>query len=129
MKLWTFIVTKSTVIANGLSYKELINISCSDAKYSIVPLYCTATAHQNNHLLMWKWLAALNSLNKIIQQSGFKTDFIQITVNTHVTICLQVAEVICWNKLHWWQRNTQGQIMKLWTVYTVLLCSIQKSIQ
>jgi len=76
-------VTKSTIIANGLSYKVLINISCSDAKYSIVPLYCIATAHQNNHLLMWKWLAALNSLNKIIQQCGFKTDFIQIMVNRH----------------------------------------------
>jgi len=40
-------VTKSTVIANGISYKVLINISCSDAKYSIVPLYCIATVLQN----------------------------------------------------------------------------------
>jgi hypothetical protein len=32
---------------------------------------------------MWKWLGALNNLNKIIQQCGFKTYFIQITVKRH----------------------------------------------
>jgi len=43
-------VTKSSATANGLSYKVLITISYSDAKYSIVPLYCIATVHRSNPL-------------------------------------------------------------------------------